>query len=72
MVISLPEQGIITRKAAASELHHSGAENLRGDTILVKEGKYVSMTIIGYGKDLQSIRNAFKELQSYPDLNNKL
>lgn len=66
--ISRPEHGVIRYKAAAEELYNGEAEKLYCDTMILKKGKYISLTISDYIKDLQSINSAFKELLSNPDI----
>ena len=67
--ISRPEKnGAIVYKAATEEINPGEAEKLNCDTLIVKKGKYICLTINDYMKDLQSIERAFKTLLSYPDL----
>ncbi len=66
--ISRPENGVIAYKAAAEEINQGEAEKLNCDTIVLKKGKYISLTIKDYMKDIQSIGRAFKKLLSYPGL----
>ncbi len=62
--ISRPENGDIVYKAAAEEIYQGEAEKLNCDTLLLKKGNYISLTINDYVKDLQSIDRSFKKLLS--------
>jgi hypothetical protein len=66
--ISRPENGHIVYKAAAEEMEEGEAEKLNCDTLVLEKGKYISLTLHDYLKDLQSIGNAFKQLLSCPGL----
>lgn len=66
--ISRPENGTIVYKAAAEELETGEAELLGCKTLELKAGKYISILLEDYLKDLQSIGNAFQELLKYPDI----
>jgi hypothetical protein len=44
------------------------AEKLNCKTLVLKKGKYISLTVNDYMKDLSSIEQAFKQLLSYPGL----
>jgi hypothetical protein len=66
--VSRPENGAISYKAAATELFPGEAQSLKLDTLLLRKGSYVSLTIKNYLKDLQSIDRAFKELLASPGL----
>ena len=66
--ISRPENGVIIYKAAAEEINAGEAEKFNLETIVLKKGKYISLKIYDYIKDIQSIDRAFKELLSYPGL----
>jgi hypothetical protein len=67
--ISRPEQnqGIVYR-AAAEELAPGEGEKLQLNTLLIRAGEYICITIEDYTKDLLSIDRAFKELLDYPNL----
>jgi predicted transcriptional regulator YdeE len=67
--ISRPEnnKGIVY-KAAAEEINPGEAEKLNCDTLVLKKGNYISLTINDYMKDIQSIDRSFKELLSQPGL----
>lgn len=67
--ISRPEgeQGIVYR-AAAEELYPGEAENAGMNTLVLKKGRYISLTIHDYMKDLPGIGKAFGELLAQPGL----
>ena len=67
--VSRPENGVIVYKAAAEELNEGEAEKLNCDTLVLKKGRYISLTIHDYMKDISAIERAFKELLSHPGLN---
>ena len=69
--ISRPENGVIIYKAAAEEITPGEADKLNCDTLVLKKGKYISLTIKEYMKDIQSISRSFKKLLSYPRLDPK-
>ncbi|MBO9703365.1 MAG: transcriptional regulator [Sporocytophaga sp.] len=67
--VSRPEQGgEIVYRAAAEELESGEAEKLHLETLVLKKGEYVSITIKDFAKDIMSIDRAFKELLALPDL----
>ncbi len=67
--ISRPENnGPIVYRAAAEEIKKGEAEKLNCDTLVLKKGKYISLTIHDYTKDIQSIAKAFQQLLSSPGL----
>jgi len=66
--ISRPEHDAIVYRAAAEEITPGEAEKLNCQTLILKKGKYISLTVNGYMKDIPSIDRAFKELLSYPGL----
>ena len=66
--ISRPENGSIQYKAAAEELSSGEAEKLNCDTLILKKGKYICLTVHDYTKDIQSIGRAFQQLLDQPDL----
>ncbi len=69
--ISRPENGVIVYRSAAEELHKGEAETLACDTLTLKKGKYIGLTIKNYAKDMLSIDRAFKQLLAYPHLDPK-
>ena len=66
--ISRPEDGSIIYKAAAEEINQEEAKKLNCDKMVLKKGNYISLTVIDYMKDIQSIDRAFQQLLSYPGL----
>jgi hypothetical protein len=66
--ISRSENGIIVYKAAAEEMKPSEAENLNLETVVLKKGKYISMDIKDYMKDLPGIASTFDELLQHPNI----
>jgi predicted transcriptional regulator YdeE len=66
--ISRPENGIIVYKAAAEEMAEGEAEGLKLDTVIIKKGKYISIAINNFIKDIESIGRAFQQLLSSPGL----
>ncbi len=66
--ISRPEKGTIVYKAAAEEKYEGEAEVLKCPTLVLKKGRYVSLTVKDFMKDLESIGRAFNELLISPDV----
>lgn len=66
--ISRPENGVITYKAAAEELQEGEAEAFHCAALVLKKGKYISVTIKDYLQDVAGIGHAFQELLSSPGL----
>ena len=67
--VSRPEEnGSIVYRAAAEELYPGEGQKFHCDTLVLKKGKYICLTVEDCMKDLQSIDRAFKELLSYPGL----
>ncbi len=53
--ISRPENGVIVYRAAAEEKENGEAEKLMCDSLILKKGKYISMTINDFMKDIPAI-----------------
>lgn len=67
--ISRPENGGgIVYRAAAEAINEGEAEKLKCETLILKKGKYVCLTIKDYAKDIKSIERAFKELLAFPGI----
>lgn len=67
--LSRPENGgAIVYKAAAEELAEGEAVKAHLDTMIIKKGNYISMTIHNYMKDVPAIGKAFEELLTHPDI----
>jgi len=66
--VSRTENGPILYKAAAQEIHKGEAEKLGCETLILKKGKYICLTVHDYSKDPQSIGKAFQQLLEQPGL----
>lgn len=66
--ISRPENGVIVYRAAAEEKYPGEAVKFNCQTLILRRGNYVSLTIHDYITDIQSIEKAFAELLSCPGL----
>lgn len=66
--ISRPKNGTIVYKAAAEEINQEEAEKSGCDTLVLRKGKYVCLTIGDFMKDIQSIERSFRKLLSHPGL----
>jgi len=66
--LSRPENGQIIYKAAAEELKTGEAEKLNLETLILKKGKYISLTIHDFMKDIPAIQKAFNQLLEYPGI----
>jgi len=67
--LSRPENnGKIIYRAAAEELQPGEAEKFNCETLLIKNGEYISLTVDNFRKDIMSIDRAFKQLLSHPNL----
>lgn len=67
--ISRPEKGgNIVYKAATEETFHGEAEQYKCDTLILKKGKYLTLMLTDYMKDVQSIKRAFDQLLDQPGL----
>ena len=66
--ISRPENGAIKYMAAAEELSADEAEKLGCKPFVITEGRYISITIKDYIKDLPNIGKTFEILLSNPDI----
>jgi predicted transcriptional regulator YdeE len=67
--LSRPENGGgITYRAAAEQLESGEAEKLNLDTIVLKKGRYLSLTVNDYMKDIPGIGKAFQEILAQPGL----
>jgi hypothetical protein len=70
--LSRPENGgEIIYRAAAEELIAGEAEKFGCETLLIKNGKYISLTVNGFRKDMTGIDRAFKQLLPMPDIDPK-
>jgi len=67
--LSRPENnGKIIYRAAAEELQPGEAEKFNCETLLIKNGEYISLTVDNFRKDIMSIDRAFKQLLGHPNL----
>lgn len=67
--ISRPEDGgEIVYRAAAEELVAGEGKKLNLETVVLKKGKYRSITLHDYLKNLDGIYLAFQEILEQPDL----
>jgi hypothetical protein len=66
--ISRPENGVITYKAAAEEINKGEAETLNSETMILRKGRYASMTIKDFRKDPESIGKTFEKIVAMPDI----
>ncbi|NBA86482.1 transcriptional regulator [Emticicia sp. CRIBPO] len=67
--VSRPENGYsIVYRAAAEELSPGEAASLQLDTLVLKKGRYISLTIEDFMKDVQSVGRAFRELLEQPGI----
>ena len=66
--ISRPEKGTIKYKAAAEEFNEGEAKSFNLETLILRKGHYVSLTVYDFMKDIQAIDRTFKKLLSYPGL----
>ncbi len=66
--LSRPEggNGRISYKAAAEELREGEAKAIGLDTLVLKKGRYISMMIPDFRKDIPAIGKAFTELLQQP------
>lgn len=65
--ISRPENGQIVYRAAAEEINRE-SEKFNFETLVLKRGRYLCLTINDYIRDLQRIGHAFQKLLSHPGL----
>lgn len=67
--ISRPENNnTIVYRAATEEKEAGEAEKYHCDTLILKKGKYITMTLTDFRKDPRSIERAFQKLLATPGL----
>ena len=66
--ISRPENGVIVYKAAAEEINPGEAEELNCNSLVLKKGQYICITVNDFMKDIPAIGNAFHELLKNPGI----
>ena len=67
--LSRPEnnEGIVYR-AAAEEMYDGEGKKLNCETMVIPKGKYISMEVPDFRKDLTGIDKAFQQLLKHPDI----
>ena len=67
--LSRPENGgSIVYRAAAEEMEKGEAERLGCETLIIKNGNYISINVNRFRKDPMAIKRAFDQLLMEPDL----
>ncbi len=66
--VSRPENGVISYKAAAEEMEPGEAKKLNLHTLILKKGKYISLIIPDFMKDIPAIQRTFNQLLAQPGL----
>ncbi len=66
--LSRPENGIIVYKASAEEKQDGEGATLGCETIVIKSGQYICVTVLDFMKNIPAIGKAFQELLTNPDL----
>jgi hypothetical protein len=66
--VSRPENGKIVYRAAAEEKYPGEGKKLNCDTLVLKKGQYISLTITDYAKDISAIQRAFDQLLRHPGI----
>lgn len=67
--LSRPENGGgIVYRAAAEEMESGEAERLGCETLFIKKGNYISLTVNDFRTDPLAIKNAFDRLLTEPNL----
>lgn len=67
--LSRPENGdAIVYRATAEEMENGEAERLGCETLFIKKGNYVSLTVNDFRKDPLAIKKAFDKLLTVPNL----
>lgn len=70
--LSRPENGgSIVYHAGAEELESGEAEKLKLETLVIKNGKYASIIIHDYMKNIEAIGEVFTKLTDLPDIDPK-
>jgi len=60
--VSRPENSVIVYRAATEERFPGEAEQFKCDTLILKGGNYLCITIQNYQQDIPAIRKAFNKL----------
>ena len=66
--LSRPENGVIVYKAAAEEIYPGEAETINADTLVVKKGKYICVTVNDFMHDIPVIKKTFEKLLFNPQI----
>jgi hypothetical protein len=66
--LSRPENGQIIYKAAAEILEGDEAGKTSLESMVIKRGNYIGITIEDFMKDIQSIGKAFNDILSHPGI----
>ena len=66
--ISRPEKGVITYRAGAEELADGEAQKMGCNSLVVKQGKYLVITVRDFMKNIPAIGAAFQEILSQPGI----
>ncbi len=66
--LSRPENGIIVYKAAVEESYPGEAEKFNLDTMVIKKGNYISITLNDWVKDTTEIGRIFTTLLHHPGI----
>lgn len=67
--LSRPENnGGIIYRAAAEEMFEGEAQKLKCETLIIPKGKYISILVRDFRKDVMSIDRAFQQLLKQPNL----
>jgi len=66
--ISRPENNKIVYRVGSEETFEGEAEKYKCDTLIIKNGNYISTMVKDFRKDKESIRRAFDALLKQPNL----
>jgi hypothetical protein len=66
--LSRPQNGVIIYKAAAEEKKSGEGQSLGCETLVIKSGKYICLTIVDFMNNIPAIGKAFQELLTNPDI----
>jgi hypothetical protein len=66
--LSRPENGAIVYKAAAEEQYEGEGAKNGCETLVIRQGNYISIVLYNFMQDALSIGNAFRQLLAQPGL----
>ena len=66
--ISRPENGVIVYRASAEEMEPGEAEKIKCETLVLKKGNYLSITIHDFMKDIPAVEKTFNILTVQPGI----